>query len=144
MILQKKDSLLLQKCPYESQKIVIFLRRLVFITTLLYRKWYKAKQPNKMNKQNEPHNEKGGGGNSRALQRQSSSTGTVADRSCRIKHGADIANRIRKIEGATMCWLPDLRGKRKEQQTDVQQSVKECFESKSSIFIFNFQGYLLY
>lgn len=46
------------------------------------------------NKQNEPHNEKGG---------QPSSTGTVGDRSFRIKHGADIANRIRKIEGATMC-----------------------------------------
>lgn len=46
------------------------------------------------NKQNEPHNEKGG---------HLSSTGTVGDRSCRIKHDADIANRIIKIVGATMC-----------------------------------------
>lgn len=86
------------------------------------------------NKQNEPHNEKGGGG-------QSSSTGTVADRSCRIKHGADIANRIRKVGGPLCVDCLISEGKGKNSKLTSNKALKSVFESKSLIFILNFQGY---
>lgn len=87
------------------------------------------------NKQNEPHNEKG---DSRALQGQSE-IGVDG-----LNTALTLPIELEKMRGLLCVDCLISQGKGKNSKLTSNKALKSVFESKSLIFIFNFQGYLLY